>query len=250
MFLAALLVAGAALVLWLELVVRAAAITAAALFLPLVLAGLVWPATAHWARRLADTLGALVLSKLVIAAVISLATGAIAGGLSGSGSGSTGARFGDVVVGIAMLLLAVFAPFIVLRLVPAVEAGSIAHLESARRQLQHAAQRPAALASNIAMLRAKGKDDESDGVPTAGEVPTGGSASHLPGAAWVGSGQALAIEARSLAPVGSSMSTGAGRSPSPHDEPDNSGDQPDSWQDRPDRSQDQPDRSRDRPDHE
>ncbi len=125
----ALLVAGIALVLWLELVVRAAAITAAALFLPLVLAALVWPAIGHWARRLADTLAALVLSKLVIAAVISLATGAIAGGLAGSGS--TSSKFGDVVVGIALLLLATFSPFMVLRLMPMVEAGSIGHLEAA-----------------------------------------------------------------------------------------------------------------------
>ena len=69
-FVGALLVAVAALTLWLELVVRSAAITAATLFLPLALAGLVWPAVSHWSRRLADTIAALVLSKLVIAAVL------------------------------------------------------------------------------------------------------------------------------------------------------------------------------------
>ncbi len=128
MFLGGLLVAVFALVLWLELVVRAAAITAAALFLPLVLAALVWPAIGHWARRLADTLAALVLSKLVIAAVLSLATAAIAGGLEDSAS--TSSKFGDVVVGIALLLLATFSPFMVLRLLPMVEAGSVGHLEA------------------------------------------------------------------------------------------------------------------------
>ena len=55
----------AALVLWLELVVRAAAVSVAVLFLPLALAALVWPSVAHWCRRLADTLVALVLSKFV-----------------------------------------------------------------------------------------------------------------------------------------------------------------------------------------
>ena len=59
-----------AFVLWLELAVRSAAIGAAALFLPLALVGLAWPATSHWARRLGETLAALVLSKLVIAAVL------------------------------------------------------------------------------------------------------------------------------------------------------------------------------------
>ena len=85
-FLASGLVAGTAMVLWVELVVRAAAITAASLFLPLVLAALVWPSIGHWARRLADTLAALVLSKLVIAAVMSLAVGAVEGGLTEQGS--------------------------------------------------------------------------------------------------------------------------------------------------------------------
>jgi hypothetical protein len=80
-FVSGLLVALAALGLWLELVVRAAAVSVATLFLPLSLAALVWPPVSHWCRRLADTLVALILSKLVIAAVLSLAVGALAGGL-------------------------------------------------------------------------------------------------------------------------------------------------------------------------
>ena len=99
----------AALVLWLELVVRAAAVSVAVLFLPLALAALVWPAVAHWCRRLADTLVALVLSKLVVAAVLSLAAGALAGGLGRRGGGS-GGGFAAVVTGIALLLIATWRP--------------------------------------------------------------------------------------------------------------------------------------------
>jgi hypothetical protein len=196
-FLAALLVSAFSLVLWIELVVRAAAITAAALFLPLVLAALVWPAIGHWARRLADTLAALVLSKLVIAAVISLATGAIAGGLSGAGS--SGSRFGDVVVGIALLLLATFSPFIMLRLVPAVEAGSIGHLESARHRLQQMAQKPAAMAGNMAMQLAKAAQPE---LAAAGEVAKSESAPRFAGTQVLVSGKEYAEEASRLAPIG------------------------------------------------
>ena len=123
MFLGGLFVAFAALVLWLELVVRAAAVSVAVLFLPLALAALVWPSVSHWCRRLADTLVALVLSKLVVAAVLSLAAGAIAGGLGVSPSGA-GGGFAAVVTGIALLVIAILAPFTLLRLVPAVEAGA------------------------------------------------------------------------------------------------------------------------------
>ena len=127
---AAFVVASAALVLWLELVVRAAAVSVAVLFLPLALAALVWPSVAHWCRRLADTLVALVLSKLVIAAVLSLAAGALAGGLgSCANGGGSGGGFAAVVTGIALLVVAILSPFTLLRLVPAVEAGAAGHLE-------------------------------------------------------------------------------------------------------------------------
>jgi hypothetical protein len=128
-FLTGLLVVIGAFVLWLELAIRAAAVSAAALFLPLVLATLVWPAISHWCRRLADTLVALVLSKFVIVAVLSLAVGATDSG-----------QFTGVVSGVALLLLATFCPFTLLRLVPAVEAGAVAHLEGVRHRVQQLGQ--------------------------------------------------------------------------------------------------------------
>ena len=174
LLLGALLVALAALMLWLELVVRSAAITAATLFLPLALAGLVWPAVSHWARRLADTIAALVLSKLVVAAVLSLAAGAIA----------HGAGFGTVVVGIALLVVATTAPFTLLRLVPAIEAGAVLHLETARHRLRHAASAPLR-ATNFAMDIAGGS-----GMLGSGDAPSAGAAL----ASGIGSG-AMAMSA-------------------------------------------------------
>ena len=47
----ALLAAAVAFILWVELIVRSAAVAVATLFMPITLAGLVWSATAHWARR-------------------------------------------------------------------------------------------------------------------------------------------------------------------------------------------------------
>jgi hypothetical protein len=134
-FVGGLLVALAALGLWLELVVRAAAVSVAVLFLPLALAAMVWPAVSHWCRRLADTLVALVLSKLVIAAVLGLALGALAGGLGVGAAGANGGGFAAVITGIALLIIAVVSPFTLLRLIPAIEAGAVSHLESARHRL-------------------------------------------------------------------------------------------------------------------
>jgi hypothetical protein len=110
-------------ILWIELAVRSAAVAVAAMFLPLALAGLVWPATSHWARRLGETLAALVLMKLVMAAVLALAAGALAAGSGGIAS---------VVEGLALLGLSACSPFALFRLVPMVEAGAVSHLEGAR----------------------------------------------------------------------------------------------------------------------
>jgi len=127
MAVALVMVVGAFMV-FIELAVRDAAVYVALLFLPLALAGLVWPATMRWTRRLAELLAALILSKFVIVAVLSLAASALAAGLGGAG-------LGVLVSGAGMLLLAAFAPYALLRLAPVVEAGAIAHLEGVGRRV-------------------------------------------------------------------------------------------------------------------
>src|ERR1700733_4073829 len=128
LLLVALLIAGAAFVLWLELLIRAAAVYVAVLFLPLALVTLVWPAVSHWCRRLVETLAALILSKFVIVATLSLAAGAVGSGSAG------GSSFASVLAGGALLVLSTFVPFSILRLIPMVEAGAIGHLEGVRQR--------------------------------------------------------------------------------------------------------------------
>jgi hypothetical protein len=125
LLLVGLLVAAASFVLWLELLVRAAAVYVAVLFLPLVLAALVWPSVSSWCRRLVETLAALILSKFVIVATLSLAAGAV---------GSSSSNFASVLAGGALLVLASFVPFSILRLIPVIEAGAVGHLEGARQR--------------------------------------------------------------------------------------------------------------------
>ncbi|HEY1830930.1 MAG TPA: hypothetical protein VGG38_11865 [Acidimicrobiales bacterium] len=141
LLLVAMLVAAAAFVLWLELLIRAAAVYVAALFLPLALVTLVWPSISHWCRRLIETLAALILSKFVIVATLSLAAGAVT-----SGSG-----FAAVLAGAALLVLATFTPFVILRLIPMAEAGAIGHLEGARQRATAAVTRVPRSAANFAL---------------------------------------------------------------------------------------------------
>lgn len=136
-----ILVATFTLLLWFELVVRSSAIVAATLFVPLVLAALVWPATVGWARRLAETLLAAVLSKFVIVVVLVAGTASLssadhAGGLQA------------LVQGAALVLIASISPFTLLRLVPFVEAGAVGHLEGLGRRALRTMPRAWALASD------------------------------------------------------------------------------------------------------
>jgi len=151
-FLAAMVVVLGALLLWLELLVRQSAVTVAVLFLPLALASLAWPAISHWCRRLVDTLVALVLGKFVIVTVLSLAAAEMA----------RGPGFTSVLSGAAMLLLAAASPWSLLRLVPFVEAGAVAHLEGAGHRAMHSAAAPMKSAGHAALLAA------SSGVAGAG----------------------------------------------------------------------------------
>lgn len=141
--LVALVAAGVAFVLWLELALRAAAVLAAALFLPLALVGTAWPATSHWARRLAEVLAALVFSKVVVAGVLALGAGLVASP-GGPGTGATG-----LVSGVALLALAALAPFALLRLVPIVEAAAVGHLEGLARRAGHSALRAASRGAGL-----------------------------------------------------------------------------------------------------
>jgi hypothetical protein len=205
------LVAGTAMILWLELVVRAAAITAASLFLPLVLAALVWPSIGHWARRLADTLAALVLSKLVIAAVISLAVGAIEGGLTEQGSAGT--KFGDVVVGIALLLLATFSPFVLLRLIPAIEGGAVSHLDATGRRFRQTVVEPP-IRNAAGRIHDKHERDVKEKAENAALARVGESGRSEPsqadGKPWASESDVADNEAK-LAPISASSSDAGSR---------------------------------------
>ena len=113
------------LLLWFELVLRAAAVYLALFFMPLAMATLLWPAAAGAAKRFVEMLAVLVLAKLVIVGALTVGAGALGAEHGGLGASITAA---------AVLLLAAFAPFAVLRVVPIVELGAAAQLEGLGRR--------------------------------------------------------------------------------------------------------------------
>ena len=177
LLLISLLIAVAAFVLWLELLIRAAAVYVAVLFLPLALATLVWPAVSHWCRRLVETLAALILSKFVIVATLSLAAGAVSSGTAGSGAHGSG--FSSVLAGGALLLMATFVPFAILRMIPAVEAGAVAHLDGLRERGQAAMTRLPRTAAGHALHEGLGAVGDSRLMAATASASAGGGAAGL-----------------------------------------------------------------------
>ena len=181
LFLGALAVVVGAVLVWVELLILAAAVYVAVLFLPLALASLAWPAIAHWCRRLVDTLVALILGKFVIVSVLSLAAGALAGsvgatpsGVTAGTAGSGGGGFTAVLGGAALLLLSAFAPWALFRLLPFVEAGAVGHLEGLSQRAHQTATVPMRGLAQTAMKRMGNRAVASGGAALAGGALGGG----------------------------------------------------------------------------
>ena len=116
-FLVGLFVISGAFALWIELLMREAAVYVIVLMLPLAFAAMVWPARRIWAVRAVELLVALILSKFAIVAVLSLGGAAI--------SASAGDQsVAGVMAGAVLILLAAFSPWAMLRFVPMAELAS------------------------------------------------------------------------------------------------------------------------------
>ncbi len=189
LFIFGIVVTVCGLILWLELVVRTAAITAATLFLPLGLATFAWPALSHWCRRLAETIAALILSKLVVVAILVLGASAVGSSVNGHGA------FSAAITGIALLILSVFAPFTLFKLVPAIEGSAANHLEGARSRVSHVAGTPVRAGRMVASL-------------AAGAAASGAGAGAAGAGAGVGAGAASGLEQGGASGPGSSALAG------------------------------------------
>jgi hypothetical protein len=127
-FFVGLLAVAVTIILWVELLIRAAAVYVVVLMLPLFFAALVWPARRIWAVRAIELLVALILSKFTIVAVLSLGAAALGHGLL---LGVTGG-----LAGVTLVLLAACSPWALMRLLPMHElAGGLDGLRAQGRSL-------------------------------------------------------------------------------------------------------------------
>src|SRR5581483_8098148 len=174
-----------ALLVWAELVVRAALVYLLVAFAPVALAARVWPGTRGVFRRLCELGVALVVSKFAIALALALGVVALVGG--GTTAQGQGLSLAGLLAGATLMGLAAFTPFVVLRLLPVLESAVLAQgiTRSPVRgaQLAVAASAYPARVARLAGRAVTGvRSAATTGMPVPGTPSTGGGAVPSPSA--------------------------------------------------------------------
>ncbi len=141
-FLAALIGAFAAFLVWLELIMRDAAVYVVALFMPFSLAASIWPRWMGALRRSVELLLVVISSKFVIVAIISMAAALLADGGDG---------VEPILAASALMLISCFAPFVLMKFVPFAEGAMTAAYS--RRSAAGGGIGALQMASDVAILR-------------------------------------------------------------------------------------------------
>jgi hypothetical protein len=150
-FLAAIIGAFAAFLVWLELLMRDAAVYVVALFTPLALAASIWPRWSGALRRTGELLFTVIASKFVIVAIISLAAGLVS-----ESDDSTE----HILAAAALMLLACFAPLVLMKLVPFAEGAMSAAYN--RRSSGGGLVSGMQMASDVAIMRNMARSNWSE----------------------------------------------------------------------------------------
>ena len=130
----------AALVVWIELLLRTSLIYLIVCSMPLVALGILGPSTRGWTRRAWELLVALIFAKVAFALSLALGGGAITGS-SGGGNHS----FAQTIQGLAILILTILSPYLVFRIFSFAEVQAVSAFEGA-------ALRPIARTANAARV--------------------------------------------------------------------------------------------------
>ncbi|MEZ5078109.1 MAG: hypothetical protein R2725_11785 [Solirubrobacterales bacterium] len=201
-FIAAIIAAFAAFLVWIELLMRSAAIYAVALFMPLAIAASIWPRWTGALRRTAELVVVVVFSKFVIVAIIALAASLMA---------NTGGEVEHVLTAGALLLLACFSPIVLFKLVPFAEGAAAAAFD--RHGSSGRTFATMQMASSVQMMRRAAMSNWGATGANGAQGGGGGSGGGARGVAGAGSkggsGKAAAGGGESGAGAGSSGGGGA-----------------------------------------
>lgn len=171
----------AAILVWAELLIRAALIYIIAVLAPLGYAAGTSPAGRDLSRRTTLTFAAIILSKLGIAIAFRVGAGLVSGvGEGGEWSAS------DAMIGVTTMGLAAFMPFMILKAIPIMEGAAVS--EGAERTPIRAVGTAAGVALGVALAGANIAALASGGAGGAGGAAAGGAGGGSGGGGSAGTG--------------------------------------------------------------
>lgn len=167
---------GAAVIVWISLLIRKALLLIAIVFAPVALAGASWDQTRGWVSKWAQFVIALVLSKVVLVVIFLLATAQVSAPID-----SDLKSVSEPIAGVVLMLMAGFAPYLTYKAISFM-GFDMYHAMSAEQEAKSALNRPLP----IPMSRRPGSEPSKvlDGGGSSGS----GGAAPMPAAAPSGSG--------------------------------------------------------------
>lgn len=209
----------AAFMIWIELLIRASLLYLLVAMSPLVFAASVWPAAKGALRRLLELMLAVIVSKLVISIALAVGVAALGGVVEadqqGAGVGEFAAQgLGKLVVGTAILCMAAFSPFIVLRLIPVAEAAVVANgISRAPLNTARSAMNTAYYGRSIGRLGGGDAGGEGSAPPADAEAPPFGPSGSLATTGSAASGGETGAASGSTAGSAGAAASGAAAGP-------------------------------------
>lgn len=208
-FLAGLAISAAAIV-WFSLLIRKALLLVAIVFAPIALAGFSWEATKGWFGKWATFVIALILSKLVLVVIFLVAIAQVSAPIE-----ADLASISDPIAGVALMLVAAFAPYLTYKFISFV-GFDMYHAMSSEQEAKSALNRPIPVPSMPRAADAKQVLDGGNGSGS-GRAPAGGLVAPAGGgaAASSSSGTGAGLDGAAAAGGGAGATAGAGAAAGP-----------------------------------
>ena len=197
---------GAAVIVWISLLIRKALLLIAIVFAPLALAGSSWDQTRGWVSKWAQFVIALILSKVVLVVMFLLATAQVSAPIDADLTSVS-----EPIAGVVLMLMAGFAPYLTYKAISFMGFDTY-HAMSAEQEAKSALNRP----MPVPMSRRPGAEPSKvldGGGPSAGGSPGSGGGAPTPAAAPKGSaggGGASGTSSSGASSGGGGAAAGAG----------------------------------------
>lgn len=178
---------GAAVIVWISLLIRKALLLIAIVFAPVALAGSSWDQTHGWVSKWAQFVIALILSKVVLVVIFLLATAQVSAPIDGDLESVS-----EPIAGVVLMLMAGFAPYLTYKAISFM-GFDMYHAMSAEQEAKSALNRPLPIPMSrrpgsepSKVLDGGGSSGSGGAAPTPVAAPSGSGGGTAPGASSSG----------------------------------------------------------------